>query len=806
MSQRQGPHIKVRGHSQQSHTQRIYKAKKPQEEETLKISKSDLQSRRKQKLLEERNKLIEQLEKLAEEKKSRPVALDEAFSFVINERNELEKIPDLSPYWIKQYDFIPFFPEDNEKDEVVEFLQDDLRDLLRRDYHKFWSQVIYDKSFEKFLDTYLRFVQRCYDVTDLSLSVGPKQRELMTLVFRVLLRMSTWKESATDFMNKEFFSNLILKNNVFNVPRLFDIAVVFGPFHSSLVHKMFSDLFTVQPKYYDELAQCVPIVLRVLKEIKQKLFSLLTSSPSHISLFELSSYLLDITSTICAFLKVFPESASVFMKFPFIEKIAYYYETLLPHFQSLTMNTSLSAILKSIKRAMLQIVHILMTTSFLRRIDNTQIDFTERERIGEQMYTLLMTLPHISQTEDENDKKENSVNVTSVKSYSSHVGKFVKDFNRAYDLVATISTLKEKTTIDHTKIANLLQYYSLTSEKALTTTKSPLWSKEMKETPKIDFSLFNDPKVQSKIKQLKELFPEYGDGFIFVCLSVLDMNHEQLVNRILEKTLPAPLTQLNPSLSISDAKSIFMQVTKGASEDERYSAAPPTTVKETTNSSSLLVTESSNRTNATRREVDVFASNRKKVSKNLDIKQGAEDWEVVLDDKSWMKDKAVLTRMMEALYEDEPDDSLDEFTVLPIGGDNTVDETTQIVTKENDDDNDSLKMGERNLVNAADTNIIMNPNRADDDEDENDVEHESGMVSTPDSSSEMEKNSDRKTTSNNDDSLRLDKEEFQERERIQTRQNNYRGGHTQRFTTTRAHRYKTHNRKEKALRKRGNFF
>jgi hypothetical protein len=51
----------------------------------------------------------------------------------------------------------------SEKDEVVELLKEELTDLLCREHHKFWSQVIFDKSLQIFIDTYLRFAQRCYD-------------------------------------------------------------------------------------------------------------------------------------------------------------------------------------------------------------------------------------------------------------------------------------------------------------------------------------------------------------------------------------------------------------------------------------------------------------------------------------------------------------------------------------------------------------------------------------------------------------------------------------------------------------------
>jgi DNA integrity scanning protein DisA with diadenylate cyclase activity len=54
-----------------------------------------------------------------------------------------------------------------------------------------------------------------------------------------------------------------------------------------------------------------------------------------------------------------------------------------------------------------------------------------------------------------------------------------------------------------------------------------------------------------------------------------------------------------------------------------------------------------------------------------------EDWNTLLNDKSWMQDKKVITQMMQTLYEDEPDDSLEEFTVLRVSGDKTIDEAEQ---------------------------------------------------------------------------------------------------------------------------------
>lgn len=97
-----------------------------------------------------------------------------------NDLGELEKVEDLSPRWLKHYDFMAFFPEDNgtyinlfdlwfltrvttEKDDIIVLLIEDVTDLLKLKYNRFWSHIIYDKSLQKFLDTYLRYVKRPYE-------------------------------------------------------------------------------------------------------------------------------------------------------------------------------------------------------------------------------------------------------------------------------------------------------------------------------------------------------------------------------------------------------------------------------------------------------------------------------------------------------------------------------------------------------------------------------------------------------------------------------------------------------------------
>ncbi|XP_057973465.1 uncharacterized protein LOC131161612 isoform X2 [Malania oleifera] len=54
--------------------------------------------------------------------------------------------------------------------------------------------------------------------------------------------------------------------------------------------------------------------------------------------------------------------------------------------------------------------------------------------------------------------------------------------------------------------------------------------------------------IESKISQIRDLFPDYGKGFLSACLEVYNQNPEEVIQRILEGTLHEDLQSLDTSL------------------------------------------------------------------------------------------------------------------------------------------------------------------------------------------------------------------------------------------------------------------
>ncbi|KAK3029792.1 hypothetical protein RJ639_038234 [Escallonia herrerae] len=58
----------------------------------------------------------------------------------------------------------------------------------------------------------------------------------------------------------------------------------------------------------------------------------------------------------------------------------------------------------------------------------------------------------------------------------------------------------------------------------------------------------NNAIIDSKISQIRDLFPDYGNGFLLACLEVYNQNPEEVIQRILEGTLNKDLQSLDPTI------------------------------------------------------------------------------------------------------------------------------------------------------------------------------------------------------------------------------------------------------------------
>ncbi|GIY00130.1 hypothetical protein CDAR_501572 [Caerostris darwini] len=239
--------------------------------------------------------------------------------------------------------------EEEEWLEMAWFLEEDLHWVLKLPYHRFWSQAIYDESLHKCLESYISQATRYYDLDNLCLKpeIMKAVKKIHKLVFLIYLRMSTCKESKNFFMKPEAFGDIIYDNYIFDVPKIMDLCVLYGLPNFQLMTKMIQNIFTTQPKYYEDLENTVNCVFEAFNIIEEKLSKNLQEMQGSSSLYQVNgvnvkiefslssfhdvvNYNTDVIATLHAFLEIFSEACNVFFQSGAALRLATFYEMTFP--------------------------------------------------------------------------------------------------------------------------------------------------------------------------------------------------------------------------------------------------------------------------------------------------------------------------------------------------------------------------------------------------------------------------------------------------------------------------------------------
>jgi hypothetical protein len=138
--------------------------------------------------------------------------------------NKPEIVSHISTHWLdRTLQLIPFMPEDNDIDsDVLNYLNEDLEEILSLSYKQFWSHVVYEPSLAKFLDMYdffisvyltvryLRYCRREYDAMKFKeVPRTESQQALFWRVFRLFVRLATTRESKSDFISVDYYCKIV---------------------------------------------------------------------------------------------------------------------------------------------------------------------------------------------------------------------------------------------------------------------------------------------------------------------------------------------------------------------------------------------------------------------------------------------------------------------------------------------------------------------------------------------------------------------------------------------------------------------
>uniref|UniRef100_A0A1B6LZ56 CUE domain-containing protein n=1 Tax=Graphocephala atropunctata TaxID=36148 RepID=A0A1B6LZ56_9HEMI len=465
--------------------------------------------------------------------------------------------------------------------ERMSLLYDDMNCLLHLEYHRFWSEAIYNKRSLDGLSSFLQNAPPFYlrDQVPQDRDILKAIKNVQAVVFLVLMRLTRTKESEIAWMKKTTLGSILYNHFIISLPQLMEVSVIYANDNFKDVTELIDRVIEAQPKYINDIAKSAPFIFEVFLRFESQLSSadvdgdpsLISSSRTPISPVEtvkLIYLMLDISCSLSTFLEVCPQASTVFHTQQLEHRIASFYENTISvlnrHLESNYKKGNVSEQYKNYQFKVNLSRHNLISTVHRCLTACLSLILEERDNL----------------TDQELKQKVDSYLNTISECLVEH--SFIRDYNAAFPIQRELTTLSDiYPDIDTLKCEFIV-------ESVLSLCDLPVKKKKIKKSSTEEMgsgsstSMTNnhisqqtseacsDKKVaagvelQSLITQVKDILPHLGDGFVSKCLEHFNFVSADVINAILEGSLPDSLASLDHEMPLIPPE--FPEVTNGLPE------------------------------------------------------------------------------------------------------------------------------------------------------------------------------------------------------------------------------------------------
>ncbi|KAJ0233764.1 Ubiquitin system component Cue protein [Hirschfeldia incana] len=461
---------------------------------------------------------------------------------------------------------------------VVDLLNRELARLLKLNPRLFWREVASDASLHGFLDSFLQFRSRWYDfpfhgVKGVVAGVIVGEIELCRRVFMVLFRISSHRDPgarAADSLSQKDHEVLLQEKKLLDLPKLLDICAIYGHENAELTKSLIENAVKSQVGIPDHLKTMLSHFLGILHTMHgrctsslETLFSSANSDDHgskqlHSDLLEVMDFINDGVVSLDALTSAYSPAALIlacpvetsYGRDELLSSLVRLHDSLLPSlhrgFQVLFRDgdhDSLSDISTSLIMLSTRIGSLcwkILDTCYLSKDlsdHETSIPAVTKmfpSTVEDPMVRadiLIQTFREISGLSEQSLESKN---------------RLLQKIERSYRIIDRLRSLQNAGWISMED--EQLQYLSmimLHSGGTVSMKESPLLLTDGRNTTELMDE--NAVVMQSKISQIKDIFPEYGNGFLAACLEAYNQNPEEVIQRILEGTLHEDLQRLDTS-------------------------------------------------------------------------------------------------------------------------------------------------------------------------------------------------------------------------------------------------------------------
>lgn len=471
-----------------------------------------------------------------------------------------------------------------ESQRVVDLLNRELSRLLKLDSRSFWREVSSNTSLHDFLGSFLKFRSRSYDfpyrgtrgvVTGVILG----EFDLSRRVFMVLYRISSNRDPgarAADSLSPKDHSVILQEKKLLDLPKLLDVCAIYARENEDLTRLLVQNAINAQPRIHDNLTAVVSQFLSIVHTMYQRcssslevLFSSAEGDKQDVShqysdYLEVMDFINDAVVSMDGLVGAYKHAAVFFCSHvemrhgneEVLKTLSRLHDSLVPSLQrgfqiihaarkGEVTDDMLSNIALSLRMLSARIVSFGWKLVYICYLSD------EVHEVSSPLPPAMKMFP--ANVEDPVIRAD--ILIQSFRDICGDTSYILEGRNQR-----TFLQNMEKTN----KIMSRVQILQNTGWMLMDDEQTQYLSRILK--PSLEDTINEAPRgsssgigkrfqaeedaaiTESKISQVKDIFPDYGKGYIAACLEVYNQNPEEVIQRILEGTLHEELQSLDVSL------------------------------------------------------------------------------------------------------------------------------------------------------------------------------------------------------------------------------------------------------------------
>ena len=108
--------------------------------------------------------------------------------------------------------------------------------------------------------------QEAISSNHINYQIKESMSKLLDAVLRMYYRLSFSKESEENFLSLQFYNKVVYDNWIFDMPKLVDLAAIYGKSNSQIVASIISNVFENDKRYVVDFKEGIEMLINLIKK------------------------------------------------------------------------------------------------------------------------------------------------------------------------------------------------------------------------------------------------------------------------------------------------------------------------------------------------------------------------------------------------------------------------------------------------------------------------------------------------------------------------------------------------------------